>query len=301
MDIEKLRRKHSPSLKRNEKYHEQFKSIPKNEKLEYSGSCLLNDSSKYYQGRVYVSMEHICFISKSFFGKLSIIVHMKNVIDIELKTHILLQECLNIITYDKTYSLRAMSFKDGAYPILLHLWQHIMGLPSTVQSVFQTDLPRPSETVQEDAIIEEERVYGIPVREMVRLLTSESKAREFYSTLTDEPVSIHTYVNRRTIQFANEFIDEVYRVQGSMLAIEHQSRGTLCKIYIFPFGRSQTRVRIVEKYNYTTQHYFEYLACLVSSKSPPSSGYVFLSVYVGLLLLKAGSFLFRQVFPESTD
>lgn len=275
-----------PSPKRREKYHETFKSIPKNEALEYSGSCLLCESSKYYQGRMYVSTEHLCFLSKSFFGKTSVIVHLKNVIAVELATRMVFQQCLNIITYDKTYSFRAVSFKEDAYPVVLRLWQRVMGLPANVQSVFQTDLPRPTEIPEESTMLEEERVYDLPLRELVRRVANSEHVAAFYRTLTDEPVLVQTYLNRRTIQFANEFIDEAYRVDGNVLAVEYQSKGTLCRIYLCPLGRRQTRVRIIEKYNYTTQHYFAYLSCLAGLQPRRASGYAFLAVYLALLAVK---------------
>ncbi|KAI5186853.1 hypothetical protein NEHOM01_1748 [Nematocida homosporus] len=288
MNGESVNRKHLPSLKRGEKFHELFKSIPKNEALEYSNTCLLNENSKYYQGRIYISTEHICFFTKSFFGKASIIIDFKNVIAIEVTTKILLQHCLNIITYDKTYSFRAVSFKEDAYPVALQLWQKVMELPAGTKSIFQADFPRPAEKVEEKHMSEEEQIYNVPIRQLLKEITNQRKTLEFYQTLTNQKIEIKTYINRRTIQFDNEFIDEIYKVGNNALSIDYHSKGTLCWIYLTPIHKDQTNVRIIEKYNYTTQHYFAYLHEIITEtkQKPDIVDLVFLISMAVLLVIK---------------
>jgi len=279
--------KNRPSKKRMEKYHTLFKSIPKNEVLECTCSCLLNDGSKYYQGKIYIGTEHVCFFSKSFFGKAAIIIKMKTIISIELTTKIILQQRLSVVTYEKTYAFIGVSLKDEVYPVTLDLWQKVLRLSPWVKSVFQVDAPRTFDKVEDRAMLEEERVYEIPVRELLKEIVSEEKAKKFYETLTNEKIKIKMYVNRRTIQFSNEFIDEIYRIDHNMLSIEYHSKGSLCRIYIQPLARNTTKVRIVEKYNYTTQHYFEYIRDLVENRKKrrePKS--ILLPLYAMILLSK---------------
>ncbi|OAG31440.1 hypothetical protein NEDG_01967 [Nematocida displodere] len=266
MHAEGAERKEGPSRKRKEKYHELFKSIPKNEALEYSTSCILSESSKFYQGRIYIGTEHICFFSKSFFGKASIIINLKTVMAIETTTKIILHQCLNVVTYDKTFSFRAVSLKDTAYYIAVRLWQKTLGLTSRTSSIFQADVPRPIQHAEESAFVEEERIFAAPMRELIKEIANQEKAEAFYQTLTDDSIIIKTYLNRRTIQFSNEFIDEIYQTGKNTVLIDYHSRGTLCKIQIIPHSTTETRVVISEKYNYTTQHYFSYVEQLIQSK-----------------------------------
>ncbi|KAI5180040.1 hypothetical protein NEOKW01_0369 [Nematocida sp. AWRm80] len=285
MNLEGAKRKERPSQARCEKFHTLFKSIPKNEVLEYSSSCLLSESSKFYQGRMYISSDHVCFFSKSFFGKASIIIRLKSVITIEITTKILLQQCLNIITYDKTYSFRGVSFKEDAFPTTLRLWQKIHGLSHNIKSIFQVDIPRPLKIVEERTMSEEIQVFNISMRELVKEIANPLKAKLFYKTLTDSPIDINTYMNRRTIQFSNEHIDEIYKPENNMLQIDYHSKGTLCRIYITPKTRSETTVRIIEKYNYTTQHYFTYLTSLCNTKQTKHSTVPIILFYLISLII----------------
>lgn len=292
----------TPSAKRSEKYHALFRSIPKNEPLKYSSSCLLSASSKYYQGRIYVGTEHICFSSKSLFGKASIIIPFKTVLAIELSTRLILQQCLSIITYECTYGFRGVSLGEAAYPIVLAFWRKAQGLrPSSAKcslsSVFQVDAPRPAEAPEESTETQEERDYPVPIRQLIKLISSPEGVQDFYSTITDDPIRVATWSNRRSIEFANEFIDEMYSISGNTLRVDYHSRATLCRIWIYPISRGCTRVSIREKYNYTTNHYFEYIAMLSarsrpSSTAAPSALFLFFLFFLVLLGLRVSSGLF---------
>ncbi|KAI5192977.1 hypothetical protein NEMIN01_2329 [Nematocida minor] len=291
-------KKKLPSEKRREKFHELFKSIPKNEGLEYSCPCILKDNSKYFQGRMYISNEHISFFSKNFFGRITLIINIRNIIAIELKTTMILSGSLEIITYDKTYSFKSVFYKEEAYPIALLHWQKLMGLPSNVKSIFQVDIPRPNEMVEERAMSEEERVFDIELRKLVRSIVNTHSTVKFYQTLTNDEIEVKTYTNRRTIQFSNEFIDEVYSVNKNAILIEYHSRGTLCRIFITAEAKGKTKVRIIEKYNYTTQHYFKYIEGLVgSSKSRKHSQIAMLCVCILGISLKIAS-IFKYLYHE---
>lgn len=285
MNVSNPSKKNTPSEKRSRKFHELFKSIPKNESLKYSSTCILSEASNYYQGRVYISSEHICFFSKGLFGRASIIIRLRDVLAIDITTKILLQQCLNIILYDKTYSFRAVSFKDDAYPIALEMWQKTLGLSAETKSVFQANIPRPAAAATSEKQMEEnERVYEAPIQVIVKKIVDTDKAHTFYRTLTEEDILINTYMNRRTIRFANESIDEIYKIDSNSLSVDYHSKGTLCKINIVPAGKNSIRVRIVERYNYTTQHYFAYIESLIS---PPEKKTITVnnSLFVAQLLL----------------
>ncbi|KAI5173222.1 hypothetical protein NEFER03_2174 [Nematocida sp. LUAm3] len=294
MNTRDVQKKHAPSQKRSEKFYELFKSLPKNDPLEYSSTCLLHESFKYYQGRIYISGEHICFYAKGFFGSTSVIIEIKNIISVELSTKMLLQQCLNVVTYEKTYSFRAVSFKEDAYPIALFLWQKIMKVPSRVTSIFQVDLPRPSKIEKEKNMIEKEQVYDISIQKILREITDNTKAREFYSSLTNGEIKINSYINRRTIQFDNEFIDEIYKIDNNSIFIAYHSKGTLCRIYITPVTRNSVKVRAIEKYNYTTQHYFMYIQSILTVCSSSSSriSQIFHLFLLLLFLHRVFSYLF---------
>lgn len=279
-------KKKLPSEKRKLKFHELFKSIPNNENLQYSCPCILKDNAKYFQGRMYISDKHISFYSKNFFGKITLIIKIKNIIAIELKTTMIVSGSLEIITYEKTYSFKSVFFKEEAYPIALYQWQKLMGLSSNVKSVFQVDIPRPTKIVEEKVMSEEERVFDIEIRRLVRSIVNNKYAAVFYQTLTDDRIDIKTYINRRTIQFSNEFIDEIYIINRNAVQIEYHSRGTLCRIYIEPETKNKTKVRIVEKYNYTTQHYFNYLEGLCADRGKKSLRTIEMAVYFIAIMVK---------------
>lgn len=292
-------KKKLPSEKRRQKFHELFKSIPKNEHLQYSCPCILKDSSKYFQGRMYISDKHISFYSKNFFGRITLIIQIKNVIAIEVKSTMIVSGSLEIITYEKTYGFKTVFYKDEAYPIALYQWQKVLGLPSNVKSVFQVDAPRPTKIIQERAMSEEERVFDIEIRRLIRKIVNNEYAALFYRTLTDDKIDIKTYVNRRTIQFSNEFIDEIYTINKNNIQIEYHSRGTLCRIYIEPAAKNRTKVRMVEKYNYTTQHYFNYIEGLCENKSKRSLVLIDASFYLIAILVKIFLELSKVFFRSS--
>ncbi|KAH9385268.1 uncharacterized protein NEMAJ01_0164 [Nematocida major] len=286
--MDESNRKNLPSEKRRQKFQELFKSIPKQETLVYSCPCILKDNSKYCQGRMYISNEHISFYSKSIFGNATLIVKLKSVIAIEIKTAMLLSGSLEVITYDKTYSFKTVFYKEKAYPIALLHWQRAMGLGSNVKSIFQVDIPRPSEVVEERAISEEERVFDIDLRRLLRRIVHTPSTLKFYRTLTDDEITIKTYMNRRTIQFANEFIDEIYTFKKNKMCIEYHSKGTLCKIFIAAKEKNSTKVKIVEKYNYTTQHYFNFISELAAQEPDSVSCFSFVSAIIIALCIKIG-------------
>ncbi|KAI5134498.1 hypothetical protein NEAUS04_0670 [Nematocida ausubeli] len=266
---ESSERKNFPSEKRKKKFHNLFKSISKNEELQYSCPSLLRDNSKYFQGRLYISTEHLSFYSKNIFANTTIILKLKTILGIELKKSIFLTGSLDIITYDKTYSFKSLFYKEELYPIILYNWQKVMGISShhssmnyNLNSIFKIDIPRPSKIVEERAISEEERVFNIDMRTLLKRIVDTDLTKTFYKTLTNDKIYINTYMNRRTIQFYNEYIDEVYSVDGNTLNIEYHSRGTLCRIKIVPCSKHQVKVKIVEKYNYTTLHYYKYIEVL---------------------------------------
>lgn len=276
-------KKNVPSEKRREKFHELFKSIGKNEELKYSCACVLKDISKYYQGRMYISTEHISFYSKSIFGKITLIIKMKSIIAIDLKRTLLVTGSLEVITYEKTYSFKSMFYEEEAYPIALVCWQKVMGFSSNIKSIFQVNIPRPTEVTVEKAMSEEERVFDIELRRLLKYIVNTELTVKFYKTLTDDEILVKTYMNRRTIEFSNEFIDEIYTFNKNRILIEYHSKGTLCRIFITPERKNKTKIKIVEKYNYTTQHYFNYIEGLSVQKHTYYSSSVFLLV-ISILL-----------------
>ncbi|EIJ87654.1 hypothetical protein NEPAR06_0816 [Nematocida parisii] len=294
-----------PSEKRKEKFHSLFKSIPKNEELKHSCPSLLKNNSKYFQGRLYISTEHLSFYSKNIFGNTTIILKLKTILGVELKKSLFLTGSLEITTYDKTYSFKSLFYKEELYPIILHQWQRVIGVlgpkNSTnygYNSIFKINIPRPHEVVEESSVSKEERVFDINMRMLLRRMVNTGITRKFYSTLTNDTIFINTYINRRTIQFYNEYIDEIYSVTGNTLDIEYHSKGTLCRIRITPENKHQVRVRIVEKYNYTTIHYYKYIELLCNDqKSYITDRLLIGTVFTGIFfrLIKALCQLIRLI------
>lgn len=276
--------KPGPSEKRRQRYHEVFKSIPKTEALKYSCPCVLKDRSRYYQGRLYIGDLHICFFSKTFFSKRSTVIGLRDVLAIERQTKMLINQCLVIVTYEKRYVFHGLTSRDEAHAAALSAWRRCTANPPEITSVFQVgDCTSALEEEKEEEAFEE-RVFPIPIEQVVQLILKNAWTKEFYETLSDQEVRIQRHLNNRKITFSNELVEEVYSPGKDKLLITYYSRGPVCNIEIHPYSRTETAITISEKYSYTKDHYFKYMEYLIEkAANEDRKPIVFLWIYAALL------------------
>ncbi|CAG8490209.1 19359_t:CDS:2 [Cetraspora pellucida] len=111
--------------KRNKEYHSFFKSVPNDEYLLNDFGCALQKEI-LVQGRIYVSLNHICFHANILGWVTDVVVPFSDIIRIEKKsTAIVIPNAILITTIKSKYLFASFIFRDVAYELFVKLWQRV--------------------------------------------------------------------------------------------------------------------------------------------------------------------------------
>ncbi|CAG8680023.1 5759_t:CDS:2 [Funneliformis mosseae] len=110
--------------KRDRDYHNLFKEIPPNEYLINDYGCALQKEI-LAQGRIYVSLNYICFHAKIFGWVTNTVLSFSDVTAIEKKmTAFVIPNAILISTKKTKYFFASFLSRDTAYELFTKLWRH---------------------------------------------------------------------------------------------------------------------------------------------------------------------------------
>ncbi|CAG8501093.1 10026_t:CDS:2 [Diversispora eburnea] len=123
--------------KRNRDYHSFFKSIPQNEYLLNDYGCALQKEI-LIQGRIYVSLNHICFHANIFGWTTNLKVPFTEVVNIEKKmTAFLIPNAILITTLKSKHFFASFLSRDTAYETFIKIWHYANPMAASKQSELQ--------------------------------------------------------------------------------------------------------------------------------------------------------------------
>ncbi|CAG8558767.1 5772_t:CDS:2 [Acaulospora morrowiae] len=109
--------------KRNKEFHSFFKCIPHDEFLLNDYGCALQKEI-LAQGRIYVSLYHICFHANIFGWTTNLIMPFSEIVNIEKKmTAFVIPNAILITTAKSKYFFASFLSRDTAYEMFVKLWQ----------------------------------------------------------------------------------------------------------------------------------------------------------------------------------
>lgn len=112
--------------KRNKEFHNNFKDIPRNERLIDDFSCAISKEI-LVQGRIYLSTHYICFNSNILGWVTNLIIPLQEVIQIEKKTTAgLFPNGMVIRTLHHKYVFATFISRDTIFTLILNVWHRVL-------------------------------------------------------------------------------------------------------------------------------------------------------------------------------
>ncbi|CAH2351898.1 hypothetical protein CLIB1423_05S00870 [[Candida] railenensis] len=114
------------SKKRNKEFHQNFKEVPRSERLIDDFSCAVSRDI-LVQGRIYLSPGYVCFNSNILGWVTNIIIPLQEVIQIEKKTTaVLFPNGMVIRTLHQKYVFATFISRDSFFSLITNVWHRVL-------------------------------------------------------------------------------------------------------------------------------------------------------------------------------
>ncbi|KAI7884709.1 hypothetical protein K492DRAFT_142647 [Lichtheimia hyalospora FSU 10163] len=125
--------------KRNQEFHQLFRSVPENDPLIEDFGCALQKEI-LLQGRIYISENHLCFNANIFGWVTNLVIAFADIVDIEKRTTALfIPNAIQVSTLQAKHFFASFLSRDQAYDLLLDVWRQSRPQPDPSKSLDDDD------------------------------------------------------------------------------------------------------------------------------------------------------------------
>ncbi|KAI9310764.1 hypothetical protein BX666DRAFT_1151055 [Dichotomocladium elegans] len=111
------------SAKRNQDFHQLFRSVPEEDPLLEDFGCALQKEI-LLQGRLYISENHLCFNANIFGWVTNLVIAFADIVDIEKRmTALFIPNAIQISTLQAKHFFASFLSRDQAYDLIVDVWR----------------------------------------------------------------------------------------------------------------------------------------------------------------------------------